>query len=267
MLDPQQLAVRYEPQVDLVSGVLVGVQAIACAQGEGLLESRVSTHTVSQPGGLAIPVGEWTLRHACLEVGRWHREGAGRFRLMVKVCARELHHESYVENVRAILGESGLHAGYVEIELQEAAAVTHADTIGDTLRRLKQLGVRLALGAFGTTRCSLTMLRQLACDRLKIHPSFLRVTGAHNRLPVARAIIELGRTLRMSVIAEGIETRRAIDLLSEYGCKDGQGPYFGSALPSQVFAAGLWVAATKAGVWTVPAPWISTKASRIPLIP
>jgi EAL domain-containing protein (putative c-di-GMP-specific phosphodiesterase class I) len=172
------------------------------------------------------------------------------------VPVHELQFDAYAETVRGFLRESGLDPQRLEIELQEGAAYSQMDAITPTLRRLKSLGVRLALGGFGRTRSPLGLLQQLGCDRIKIHPTFLTASGALNRLPVARAMIDLAHHLRMGTVAEGIESRRCAELLAQYGCGEGQGSYFGGALTSSAFAAGLWVAASRGGQWTVPAPWI-----------
>jgi EAL domain-containing protein (putative c-di-GMP-specific phosphodiesterase class I) len=255
MIREECLVLRHEPQVDLRTGTIVGCEVVPRMQGKGLLETRLKSSAVARRGGFEVPLGEWTLRHACLQVARWHKEGAATLRATVKVAVQDLHHECYADAVRGALRESGLDPVFLELEVQEGAAVNHFDGIVATLRRLKSLGVQLALGSFGTGRCSLSLLRQICCDRLKIHPTFLQVTADHSRLPVARAIISLARGLGLAVLAEGVETKRATEILAGYGCHDGQGPYFGSSIPSPVFAAGLWVAATKEGRWSVPAAW------------
>jgi EAL domain-containing protein (putative c-di-GMP-specific phosphodiesterase class I) len=256
MVDEEVIALRYEPQVALGSGALVGAEAIAFGRGKGMLETRLSGSGVSRGGGMPVSLGEWTLRRACLEAARWQREGAGAFRITVKVAAQELQFDTYTDAVRALLRESGLDPDRLELELQEGAALSQLDAISPTLARLKSLGVQIALGGFGRTRSPLGLLQRLGCDRIKIHPSFLTHSGTFNRLPVARAMIDLARNLRMGTVAEGVESKRCADLLAEYGCGEGQGSYFGGALTSSAFAAGLWVAATKAGRWTVPAPWV-----------
>lgn len=255
MIREECLVLRHEPQVDLRTETIVGCEVVPRLQGQGKLETRLKSGAVARRGGFEVPLAEWTLRHACAQVARWHKEGAASLRATVKVAVHDLHLECYADAVRAALDESGLDPVLLEIEIQEGAAVHHFDGIVATLRRLKTLGVQLALGSFGTGRCSLALLRQLCCDRIKIHPTFLQVTAEHSRLPVARAIITLARGLGLAVLAEGVETKRAMDILAGYGCQDGQGPYFGSSIPSPVFAAGLWVAATKEGRWSVPSPW------------
>ena len=260
MFEEEGITVRYEPQVALASGALVGAEAIAFGRGAGVLETRLSNSAVSRRGGTPVSLGEWTLRRACLEAARWQREGAGAFRITVKVAAHELQFDAYTDTVRTILRESGLEPQCLELELQEGAALSQVDAITPTLRRLRTLGVQLALGGFGRTRSPLGLLQRLGCDRIKIHPSFLTSSGSVNRLPVARAMIELARNLRMGTLAEGVESKRCATLLAEYGCGEGQGTYFGGALASSAFAAGLWVAATKAGRWMVPTPWIPGKA-------
>jgi EAL domain-containing protein (putative c-di-GMP-specific phosphodiesterase class I) len=255
MIHEECLVLRLEPQVDLRTGTIVGCDVVPRLQGQGKLETRLKSGAVARRGGFAVPLGEWTLRRACMQVAQWHKDGAANLRATVKVAVQDLHYDCYADEVRGALRESGLDPVFLEVEIQEGAAVHHFDGIVATLRRLKTLGVQLALGSFGTGRCSLSLLRQLCCDRLKIHPTFLQVTAEHSRLPVARAIITLARGLGLAVLAEGIETKRAVDILAGYGCQDGQGPYFGASIPSPVFAAGLWAAATNEGRWSAPAPW------------
>jgi EAL domain-containing protein (putative c-di-GMP-specific phosphodiesterase class I) len=257
MIREESIVLRHEPQVCLRAGKIVGTEVVPRQDGQGRLDTRLLSNTVSLRGGFSVPLGEWTLRQACLQVGRWHNEGAQRVRVTVKVSVQELHQDWYVDTVRSALRETSLDPRCLELEVQEAAAVNHLDGIAYTLGKLRDLGVQLALGSFGTGRCTLDSLRRLRCNRLKIHPSFLQATAESNRLPVARAIVMLAKGLNLSVTADGIESKRVLDVLADYGCDEGQGSYFGGLIPSPAFAAALWVAVTKGGQWSIPPAWAS----------
>lgn len=207
--------------------------------GEEPWETQLCAPAVAQDDGSDIPLSEWTLRHACLQVAKWHKEGAGPIRVSVKVSIKELHNDRYADAVRSALHESGLDARFLEIEVQQAAAVNNFEGVAGALRKLKRLEIRLSLGSFGLGRCSLAVLKQLGCNRLKIRPWFVGAGGEQNRMPVACAIVELALALDLAVIAEGVDSKQAAELLAGIGCHEAQGPYFGVPIHSSAFAARL----------------------------
>jgi EAL domain-containing protein (putative c-di-GMP-specific phosphodiesterase class I) len=154
-------------------------------------------------------------------------------RLAVNVSPRQLQHDDLVGHVAKVLADTGLPAERLDLELTESTLLLEDDAIAETLSRLRELGVGLALDDFGTGYSSLSHLRQYPIQRLKMDRSFVRgITTDRGDAAVARAIIGLARELRLSVVAEGVETAEQLALLSSWGCEEGQGFLIGRPVPA-----------------------------------
>ena len=231
-LERDELELHYQPVVCLEKEELRGVEAlIRWHHPERGLVSPPEFVPMAEELGLIVPIGEWVLRQACRQAVRWwrHRAPKGPFRLSVNLSARQLQVPALVSTVEQVLADTGLPADALELELTENVAVQATEQ----LRRLRAIGVRLALDDFGTGYASLSYLRQLEVDTLKVDQSFihgLEHAGADETL--VRSIVFLADRLGLDLIAEGVETRRQADELRAMGCRRAQGFFFARPLPA-----------------------------------
>lgn len=231
-LEENQLVLHYQPQVDLASGALTGVEALVRWQHpqEGLIPPARFI-PIAESSGLIEPLGRWVLRAACLECAGWMPGHPGNLKLSVNVSARQLINENFVELLRATLEESGLPARHLELELTESTLQV-VETSPRLLEEIRALGVSLAIDDFGTGYSSLSVLKHLPIDRLKVDRSFVRdMPGDSNDIAITTAIVGLSRSLSLAIVAEGVETHDQLDILRRLGCQVGQGYLFSRPLP------------------------------------
>lgn len=197
---------------------------------------------LAEESGLIVPLGDWVLRRACAQMQAWHEqfEQHKTLSISVNVSVRQLHAGDFAKSVAEALAESGLPPGSLILELTESLYVDRHTAIPDTLRRLRKMGVRLAMDDFGTGYSALASLSRLPLDRLKIDRSFVRnITHAPEELAIARTIIAIGQQLGLEIVAEGVETTEQASLLKDSGCHIHQGWLFGRPLSSEDIAAML----------------------------
>ena len=234
-LDEGQLEVRYQPQLRLADGAVVALEAtIGWHHPElGLLEQG-GFLAVAEETGLIVPLGALLLRRALAQMALWEGAGIAPARLALNVAAAQLRADDFLSAVGAALGEAGIGAGRLELELMESVLLGRGQgTIADCLSGLRQRGIRLTLDHFGTGHGSLTQLRRIRLDRLKIDRSLVAaIPGDRESASILRAVVRLGRSLGHEVIADGVETQDQLDVLRRLGCAFGQGPHFGPPLPA-----------------------------------
>jgi diguanylate cyclase len=240
-LERSEFLRHYQPKLDLSSGRVTGVEA--------LLRWRRPGHQLVMPGqfmsiaedsGLIVPIGKWVLREACRQAKAWATNGLPTMRLSVNVSAVELQSKGFVGNVRAILAETGLAARLLELEITETFLMQDTASTGLVLRELKEIGVGLALDDFGTGFSSLSYLRRFPIDTLKIDRSFVRdLTTDPDDASIVTAVIHLGKSLQMPVVAEGVETPEQCAFLKRWDCPEAQGFYFSEGVPPENLAARL----------------------------
>jgi EAL domain-containing protein (putative c-di-GMP-specific phosphodiesterase class I) len=236
-LERGELEMVYQPIVSIASGEIAGVEALLRwhhAEHGTLLPSTFLV--AAEETGLLVPIGRWGLDDACRQAAEWRRQGTwqtsdGAQRLMsVNLSVSQLRDRHLVENVRRALDEHQLAPGSLVLEITESALLDDTEERIAELRALKDLGVLLAIDDFGIGYSSFSYLRRLPVDILKLDRSFVVSidTRTDDRI-VANAILDLGRTLGLRVIAEGIETAAQRDVLADLGCELGQGYLFGRA--------------------------------------
>jgi EAL domain-containing protein (putative c-di-GMP-specific phosphodiesterase class I) len=237
MRDPRfydQLVLYYQPQVAMASGRLVGAEALLRWQHptRGVLDPSVFI-PMAEDAGLIPAIGEWVLRKACRQAKAWADLGFAPLRIAVNVSAHQINSGNLVELVQSALRDSGIAANLLELEVTENALQTGAPAV-EMLSRLKALGVRLALDDFGTGYSTLSSLKVLPFDRLKIDRSFVHdVQHDNNARALVRAIIAMGRSLNLDIIAEGIETEEQLAFLREEGCDEMQGYLLGAPIGTE----------------------------------
>lgn len=239
-LEEHQLVLHYQPQVNLITGALTGVEALVrwMHPKEGLIPPGRFI-PIAEASGLIDPIGRWVLRAACLECASWMPQHPGNLQLSVNVSARQLINENFVELLRATLEESGLPARCLELELTESTLQV-IETSPRLLEQIRALGITLAIDDFGTGYSSLSVLKHLPIDRLKVDRSFVRdMPGDANDIAITTAIIGLSRSLGLSIVAEGVETADQLDILRQLGCEIGQGFLFSRPIPAD--ALRIWI--------------------------
>jgi EAL domain-containing protein (putative c-di-GMP-specific phosphodiesterase class I) len=186
---------------------------------------------VAEECGFIVPFGRWVLREACRQGRAWQDAGLPPMRIAVNISAAELRAKDYVAGVRAILLETGLEPGYLELELTETFLMQDSTSTTDVLQALKGMGVHLALDDFGTGYSSLSYLRRFPIDTLKIDQSFVRdLTTDADDASIVSAVISMGKSLHKRVVAEGVETPEQLAFLQEQNCPEGQGYYLSQPL-------------------------------------
>lgn len=233
-----QLVLAYQPIVILSSGEVVGFEALVRWRhpARGLI-APAQFIPLAEESGAIVEIGRWVLRAACTQAADWQRR-YNRFEqwtVSVNVSPRQLQHSRFVEEVATILGETGLPASSLTLELTESAMMQDVEGAVERLRALKEIGVKLALDDFGTGYSSLSHLRRFPFDLLKMDKSFVdSVGGPWDEKELTHAILELGRTLDMQVIAEGIERPEQLARLKALQCDMGQGYYFSEPVSAVV---------------------------------
>ena len=228
-LENREFELHYQPKVNLQTGSITGVEAlIRWHHPRRGLVSPVQFIPIAEACGVIVPIGRWVLREACRQARAWRDAGLPPLRIAINVSARELREKDFVATVLAALTETGLEPGCLELELTESFLMQDATVTGAVLQALKDLGVMLALDDFGTGYSSLSHLRRFPIDTLKIDQSFVRdlATDADDA-SIVNAVISMGESLHMRVVAEGVETRDQVAFLQQHGCPVGQGYYFG----------------------------------------
>ncbi|HEU0186740.1 MAG TPA: EAL domain-containing protein [Gallionellaceae bacterium] len=234
-LERDQLVLHYQPQVDLATGKMTGVETLLRWQHpeRGLLLPGEFIQ-IAEETGLIAPIGEWVLRTACAQVKEWQSQGLPEICVAVNFSPRQFRQDNLPQVVSDVLEETGLEARFLELEITESLLIDGADSaVLFMLEEFKSLGVALAIDDFGTGYSSLSYLKLFPIDKLKIDQSFVRGIGKDSDdASLIRAIIAIARSLRLAVIAEGVETKEQLDYLSQQGCDQMQGYYFSHPLPA-----------------------------------
>lgn len=233
-LNRQEISLHYQPQVDLHSGRITGVEALARWQhSEWGPISPEKFIPVAEDSGLIIPLGNWVLNSACRQAKSWQHKGLPPVRVAVNVSGHQFQQGDFVDSVASALRDSGLDPACLELELTESTIMERTEENIDTLKRLKGLGVQLTIDDFGTGYSSLSYLKRFPIDRIKIDRSFImNIPGDADDAAITDAVIALAHSLRYKVIAEGVETQAQLDYLRSRHCDEMQGFLFGKPVPA-----------------------------------
>ena len=229
-----EFVVHYQPVIHMMSGRIEAMETVLrWRHSEFGLLLPSNFIVLAETTGLIVPIGEWVLRSACAQVREWQARGHGGLRAAVNLSVRQLQHPDLVATVSRILDETELPPSALELEITESIATQSDGGVIEKLRELKRLGVRISIDDFGTGYSSLSALRLFPVDALKIDQSFVRdITVDPNDAAIASAVIALGRSLKLTVIAEGVETEGQLAFLRAQSCDAWQGYLFAEPAPA-----------------------------------
>jgi EAL domain-containing protein (putative c-di-GMP-specific phosphodiesterase class I) len=234
-LERGELRLYFQPSVDLESGQVVGAEALLRWKHpqRGLIVPDQFL-SVAEETGLIVPLGEWVVGETCRQLAEWQaRPETAHLRLSLNLSARELTHPDVVSKVLECVRESGIDPHALTIEVTESTAMADGDTGFRALRDLSGEGIRVAIDDFGTGYSSLEQLRRMPVDIVKVDRSFVTGMAADSTdRELVAAVVGMGRALKLSVVAEGIETPEQVEALRELGCDTGQGFLFARPLPA-----------------------------------
>ncbi len=232
---------HYQPQIRLADGTLQGLEALVrWRHPERGLVGPDEFITFSESRGLITPIGRWVMREACRQLKAWQDEGLAPVPVAVNLSALEFRQRDVAAEIAAVLLETGLAPQYLEIELTESVLIHQTGQVLDTLNAIKALGVGISIDDFGTGYSSLAYLKRYPIDKLKIDRSFVADTPSNtDDVAIVTAIIQMGRSLQLQTVAEGVETQAQIELLAGLGCELMQG--FVVSAPLDAEATERWL--------------------------
>lgn len=240
-LERGEFVLHYQPQIDLATNSIVGAEALVRWEhpDRGLVAPGRFI-TVAEESQLIVPMGEWVLYEACRQAVAWRRSGMPEVIVAVNVSAMQFKHGNLEQAVAGALDVSGINPACLELEITESTMIQNVEDVLSTVQRLKQMGVRLSIDDFGTGYSSLSYLKRFKVDQLKVDQSFVRdLITDPNDAAIVRAIVQMGRSLNLNVVAEGVETADSLARLRALDVDRVQGYYFAHPMKSAEFGAYL----------------------------
>jgi EAL domain-containing protein (putative c-di-GMP-specific phosphodiesterase class I) len=234
-VERDELRLYYQPQVDLISGEIVGLEALVRWQHSqfGLIPPNEFI-PLAEESGYVVTLGDWVLRTACRQIKQWAGLGLALRQVAVNVSAVQLSRGNLVESVKDALQETGIPPDMLELEITESSVMLDRDKSLATVAALKALGVQLSIDDFGTGYSSLAYLQQLEVDKLKIDIAFVRdMTTNANNAAIVKAVIALGHSLGLEIIGEGVETLEQARQLRTLRCNCMQGYLVSKPIPGE----------------------------------
>ncbi|MDA3870031.1 MAG: EAL domain-containing protein [Gammaproteobacteria bacterium] len=235
-LDNEEFTLFFQPQINVGSGEIVGVEALlrwhhpelgCILPGEFI--------PFAEETGLIIEIDNWVIKNALCEISQWHQSGLPEVRMAINISACHLARENFVAEIAQALNDYNVPGRYIEIEITENAIMEDMDGVIHKLKQLRKLGISVAIDDFGTGYSSLTYLHKLPIHTLKIDRTFLQVERfANDDHTIVNTIVAMAKGLKLNVIAEGIESQRQLDYLREIGCTEAQGFLFGKPMESDL---------------------------------
>jgi diguanylate cyclase (GGDEF)-like protein len=243
-LERHELRVHYQPIVSLKTGKIVAMEALTrWEHSERGMVDPSQFIPVAEETGLIVPLGQWVLGEACRQIKRWQivNPEAGQLMVAINLAARQFQHPHLVQEIEAILRETGLDPACLQLEVSETAVMKDVEATIRRLNALKALGVKLAIDDLGTGYSSLAYLRQFPVDTLKIDRSFVGGLGREvHDSEVVRRVVTMAKNLSLAITSEGIETVEQLSQLVALGCDRAQGYYFSAAVRPESLTASLW---------------------------
>lgn len=236
-LERNDFLLHYQPKVQMRSGAIVGMEALVRWKHPDLgLLPPAQFIPIAEETGLILPLGEWVLRTACVQNRKWQDAGLPPLRVATNLSVRQFKQKDLVSMIETVLKETRLNPEYLELEITESLLLESREEALQVLRHIQSLGISISIDDFGTGFSSLSYLKLFPINTLKIDSSFVRdIPADANDAAITRAIIQLGRSLRRTVIAEGVETREQYEFLQSEDCDQMQGFFFSRPLPADEF--------------------------------
>jgi diguanylate cyclase (GGDEF)-like protein/PAS domain S-box-containing protein len=233
-IERQELELHYQPRMDLVSGEIVGVEGLLrWKHAEKGLLVPAAFIAIAERSGLILSIGEWVFWQACRQARAWHEAGFPKLHVSVNVSVLQLRQSNLADVVRHVLEETGLNPNCLELEFTETFLMENEERTGVLLRQMKELGVRFAIDDFGTGYSSLAYLKQFPIDVLKIDQSFVRdIAFDAADAAIVQGMIALGHSLKLRMVAEGVETEEQLGYLRSIHCDEMQGYLYSHPLPA-----------------------------------
>lgn len=238
-LENDEFQLVYQPLYGLKSQSIIGVEALLRWQpSKGPSIPPGKFIPVAEDNGLIVPIGNWVLQQACIQNQRWHEAGL-KLLISVNISSGQIKRGNFVESVKSALAISGLDPNYLELELTESVLMIDTDTVIKIINELNSYGVSFAIDDFGTGYSSLSYLKQFAINKLKIDQSIINGlnSGKSDDVAILNAIVQLGKTLELRTVAEGVETLQQAEQLEQLGCHEGQGYLWHHPMNSEEFEA------------------------------
>jgi len=237
-MERQEFSLHYQPKINLRTGEITGAEAlIRWTHPTRGPVSPAQFIPVAEDCGLILPIGQWVLREACKQAREWVAAGLPLATMAVNISSMEFRDDNFLQSVFAILKETGLDPKSLELELTESVLMKRAESAASVLKTLRARGVQIAVDDFGTGYSSLSYLRKFPIDALKIDQSFVRqITTARDDTAIVTAVISMGRSLKLRVVAEGVETQEELDFLRAHQCDEAQGYFFSRPVVAEQFA-------------------------------
>ena len=231
----EEFTLHYQPQTDMISGILKGVEALLRWDNKELGSVPPAEFVpIAEQCGLILAIGEWVLRTACTQAKEWRDRGVPLPRVGVNVSAKQFFQQDFPQLVQRVLADTGLEPQVLEIEITESLLMEDPDRAIATMHNLRAMGVQIALDDFGTGYSSLSRLKEFPIDCLKIDHSFVRdISTDANDQAIACAVLAMAGSLNMRVVAEGVETSEQFDFLKLNQCNEMQGYLICRPLPAQ----------------------------------
>jgi len=240
-LERNEFFLHYQAKLDFKTNQITGVEALLRWQHPDLgLVSPMQFIPIAEETGLIVPIGRWVLQTACAQNVSWQREGLPNVCMAVNLSARQFADEDFLKDISAALEHSGMKPELLELELTESMVMQSPERATKLLAAVKQLGVRIAIDDFGMGYSSLAQIKRFPIDTLKVDRSFIRdLAGNAEDRAITEAIIAMGKTLSLTVVAEGVETQEQQTFLLNHACDAMQGYYFSRPVPQEQFASFL----------------------------
>lgn len=237
-LERNEFELYYQPQLNLTSGAIVGVEALIRWHHPELgLIPPTRFIPIAEDSGLIIPIGDWVLKEACRQAAAWHQAGMTELMMAVNLSAVQFRRGNVEKSIYDALSESGLDPVFLELELTESILIQDTEKVLATVQRLKTLGVKLSIDDFGTGYSSLSYLKRFNVDKLKIDQSFIRnMVDTPSDAAIVHAIIQMANSLNLKTIAEGVEDKDMLAPLRLHRCDEAQGYYFARPMPAAELA-------------------------------
>ncbi|MBU1641942.1 EAL domain-containing protein, partial [bacterium] len=237
-LERNQFQLYYQTKRDIGTGLITGMEALLRWQHPDLgTVAPLRFIPLAEETGLIIPIGKWVLKTACLQNVAWQNQGLAHLNMAVNLTERQFFDESLLTDLAKILADTGMDPHLLELEISEGLLMRDVEKTKQVFREIKDIGVRIAIDDFGSGYSSLAMLKQFPLDTMKIDRSFIRdVASVAEDKALTEAIIAMGRTLSLTVVAQGVETKEQADFLRQNACDEFQGYYLNKPVPADQMA-------------------------------